>query len=188
MNTDEEKKESLWPEKKRSRLFYNIFYTIVLASSILLITAVIVPQLLNVPRCTPESWESRAKATLGSYYETQLAYQESLKTCNFASWEELTRTNYLAEGYTQGNMIENYSLLEYVWNDVEGTLGPRANTFTLVAFPRTTDRPGYLSTFVIREDGILRSYKKPKEGIRYWGEDGDFGARTWKEVKMKKKH
>ncbi len=51
--------------------------------------------------------------------------------------------------------------------------------FTAVAFPYQTSPPGYLATFVIREDQTLRVYRDNTPGAVEWGEDGDFGARTW---------
>jgi len=94
-------------------------------------------------------------------------------------------SDYIGAGYTRGNIIQNYSL----WTDVfnPGSIHSEYNrnyynTFTAVAFPRITRPPGYLSTFAIREDQVLRVYR-PTVGANAWGTGYDFGARTWEPVK-----
>lgn len=137
--------------------------------------------MLNAKR---SAWESRAKATLRSYGETELAYQNTNNARHWGTWDALIETDYLAQGYSKGNIIENYSL----WTSVDNSSsyhdsGYNWNTFTVVAFPRKTSPPGYLSTFAIREDQTLRVYRPDIPFINAWGENGDFGTRTWEPIR-----
>ena len=130
------------------------------------------------------AWESRAKSTLRAYGETELAYQNCNNDRHWGTWDALIETDYLARGYTKGNIIENYSL----WTSVDNSgsyydRGYYWNTFTLVAFPRKTSPPGYLATFAIREDQTLRVYRDTTYGVKAWGENGDFGAMTWEPIR-----
>jgi hypothetical protein len=179
MNTGDENKKARKSKKKGSRLPYTIFYSVVFVAALVLIA---IPQ-LNNSRCPPSAWEGGAKSVLMGIYETQEAYQQQYNTVKFATWDELTKADFICEGYTKVNIIGRYSLYEHVWNDYEDSLYPSPNRFTLVAFPTKAGCKGRLSTFAIREDGILRKYKKPRKGIRSWGEDGDYGCRTWTPVK-----
>lgn len=139
-----------------------------------------IPQLLNAKR---SAWESRAKATLRSYGETELAYQNTNFDRHWGTWDALIETEYIAQGYSSGNIIENYSLWTSVDNHTHWAGGPGYCTFTVVAFPRRTSPPGYLSTFAIREDELIRVYRPDTPGVNAWGEDGDFGARTWEPIR-----
>ena len=113
------------------------------------------------------AWQSRAKGTLRSIGSSQLAYQGTNYAKNYGSFEAMKDELYVAEGYSLGNMIENYSLTWEVDNGPkelleEDSLPNVVHTFTIVAFPRDT-RPGYLSTFAITEDQVVRVYN-PDEG------------------------
>jgi hypothetical protein len=125
-------------------------------------------------------WTQGAKRTLRAYGEAQLSYRETNLENGYGSWNALDRTGYIEDSYTQGNMIENYSLFTSVPN-------PRSNswslTFTAVAFPRKTTPPGYILTFAIREDQILRAYNPDIPDVNFWGKDDDFGAITWEPIK-----
>ena len=139
------------------------------------------PQMMNAKR---SSWESRAKATLRAYGETQLAYQNTNNDRHWGSWDALIKTEYIAQGYSKGNIIENYSLWTSVDNSGPPYYGGRYYyTFTVVAFPRRTGPPGYLATFAIREDQCLRVYRPTTPGANAWGECGDFGVRTWEPIR-----
>jgi hypothetical protein len=129
--------------------------------------------------------ESQAKSTLRAFGETELAYAYWNDEGWYGTWQSLVYSDYIGAGYTRGNIIQNYSL----WTDVfnPGSIHSEYNrnyynTFTAVAFPRITRPPGYLSTFAIREDQVLRVYR-PTVGANAWGTGYDFGARTWEPVK-----
>ena len=136
--------------------------------------------MLNAKR---SAWESRAKATLRAYGETELAYQNTNNIRHWGTWDNLIETEYIARGYTRGNIIEDYSL----WTSVDnsGSFSDSSyywNTFTLVAFPRKTSPPGYLATFSLREDLIPRVYRPETVGVLAWGEDADYGTKTWEPI------
>jgi hypothetical protein len=102
------------------------------------------------------SWQSRAKGTLRSLGSSQLAYQNTNDAKVYGSFEALKDEMYIAEGYTQSNMIENYSLLWRI-SDFDERTEKTVPTFTIIAFPNDT-RPGFLSTFCITEDQVVRVY------------------------------
>ena len=165
----------------RNQRGFTLLELLVVASIIAIIAAIAIPSLLNAKR---SAWESRAKVTIRSYGETQLAYQNTNNDHHWGSWQALKDTDYLARGYHRVNIIENYSLYTNTVNvsDLDslnfGT-GISDNTFTVVGFPRTTTPPGYLATFAIREDQVLRVYRPDTPNVLAWGENGDLGTRTW---------
>lgn len=171
--------------KARNHKGFTLLELLVVASIIAIIAAIAIPQLLNAKR---SAWESRAKSTLRAYGETELAYQNTNNDRHWGSWDALLKTAYLADGYTKGNIIENYSLWEQVVNPStsDGAIGASGisdNTFTIVAFPRTTSPPGYLATFLIREDETLRVYRDTTPGANAWGVNDDFGGLTWEPIR-----
>jgi prepilin-type N-terminal cleavage/methylation domain-containing protein len=174
--------------KARNHRGFTLLELLVVASIIAIIAAIAIPQLLNAKR---SAWESRAKSTLRAYGETELAYQNTNNDRHWGSWDALIKTEYLAKGYTMGNIIENYSVYTNVVNisDVSGGKlgvgGMGDHTFTVVAFPRKTSPPGYLATFCIREDEVLRVYRDTTKGVVKWGDGtpADFGGRTWEPIR-----
>ena len=147
-----------------------------------------------------ETYESVAKFALRAYGETQRAYSYNYIKEHYyyppeddrqfyATWDDLKRFHYLSDGITKANLVPNYQF----WTSVKSysvfrnrdtgrfSLPPRS-TFTAVAFPKILRPAGYLSTFSIREDNVLRVYVRDVLGERAWGEDGDFGTKTWDEV------
>ncbi len=146
---------------------------------IYIVLAIFLPPLLNKKSSV---WESRAITTLRAFGETQMAYQQvNLEGC-YGSWEALRRTGYVRDDYTMGNSIENYSLVINIYKPIKADVWPNP-AFTAIAFPLVTSPPGYLATFAIREDQTLRVYRDTTPGVNAWGEDGDFGARTWKPIR-----
>lgn len=105
------------------------------------------------------AWMSRARGTLRSTGSSQLAYQRTNNSKYYGSIDDLRDNLYIAQGYSLGNMIENYSMTWAVRNDYAGGSGRGigSNTYTIVAYPRDT-LPGYLLTFGITEDQIIRVY------------------------------
>jgi len=170
--------------KARNHKGFTLLELLVVAAIIAIIAAIAIPQLLNAKR---SAWESRAKATLRSYGETEMAYQNTNNDRFWGTWDALVKTDYLAVGYSKANIIENYSLWETVNNfsalggEISYGIGDR--TFTVVAFPRKTTPPGYLATFCIREDQTLRVYRDTTPGAKEWGEDGDYGGLTWEPIR-----
>jgi len=132
-----------------------------------------IPSILGARRA---SWPSRAKGTLRSIGSSQLAYKGTNHARNYGSFEAMQHDLFIAEGYTLGNMIENYSMTWEFDNGPKGlleedSLPSMVHTFTIIAFPRDT-RPGYLSTFAVTEDQVVRVYN-PENG-NYSG-----NVKTW---------
>ncbi len=168
------KKDHIW-----GALLIISFLSILLAIS----STGCIPQAINAKR---SAWESRAKSTLRAFGETQLAYQNTTEDRHYGTWVELTEAGYLAESYSKENIIDNYIL----WTSVDDapyydyyTDTHYNATFTAVAFPRDTRPPGYLSTFAIREDQVLREYNPVTPNVSAWGENDDFGAKTWEPIR-----
>ncbi len=126
--------------------------------------------------------ESLAKFGLRAYGETERAYALNSSRKQYGSWENLRQRNYISAGVTRENFITDYSLWTSVSNPVRNshTISP-LNTFTGVAFPRITRPPGFLATFAIREDQVVRVYL-PVDGVNAWGENDDYGTKTWEPV------
>ena len=141
---------------------------IIIIVTILCILSVAIPQILGARR---SYWAPRAKSTLRAYGKTQEAYKEANPRGTYASWDDLVKYEWVEEGYTRGNIIENYS----VWTNTED------NEFIVIAFPRKTYPPGYLSTFAIREDQILREYQ-PEPEMTEWDDDVDC-VFTWEPIR-----
>ena len=153
-------------------------------------TVFIVGYIIAVLNTVPHSaWEPRAKNTLRSHAETQVAYSNQHENRFFGTFEDLQDTDYIAKGYTKENIIENYIL----WTSVSNysSLGESGNvsynralnTFTAVAFPKEPNNKGYLKTYAIREDMILRFYNPRRRDTKAWGEEGDYGCRTWEPIR-----
>ena len=178
---EEETKEP--KPKKRSSCFIVIIGLIVIA--VLYFYFLINPTLIDASR---SPWESRTKIILRSYSETQSKFMNANRASTYASWDELQEYGYLHEDYTQGNIIGNYSLWTYVDNptlqkdpEIE-EIDPSLNSFVAVAFPRTTSPPGYLATFAITEDQVLRVYK-PGRNAREWNYEDIDCIRTWEPIR-----
>jgi len=85
---------------------------------------------------------------------------------SFGSFEALKRELFIAEGYTLGNMIENYSMSWEVNNvstvATEELPVGAISAFTIIAWPRRTG-PRYLHTFAVIDDQQVRVYN-PENG------------------------
>jgi hypothetical protein len=132
-----------------------------------------IPQILEARR---SAWEQRARATLRHIGESELAYQNTYNDRHWGSWDALVDEEYIQNS----QVIENYS----IWASTDESLEFYSYaTFTIVAFPRKTYPPGYLATFSLREDHILRVYRPETSGVNAWGEDGDYGTMTWEPIR-----
>jgi prepilin-type N-terminal cleavage/methylation domain-containing protein len=159
--------------KVRNQKGFTLLELLVVAAIIAIIAAIAIPQLLNARRA---AWMSRAKGTLRSIGSSQLAYQSANNEKNYGSFTALQKVEDIAGGYTLGNMIENYSM-SWTVSKPKGSIrggtiagGIASNMFTIIAYPRDT-RAGFLHTFAITEDQVVRVYQ---DGV------GSFGAvKTW---------
>lgn len=162
--------------KVRNQKGFTLLELLVVAAIIAIIAAIAIPQLLNARRA---AWMSRAKGTLRSIGSAQLAYQGSNNNKVYGSFEALQKVGDIADGYTLSNMIENYSMSWGVtspYTDLrEGTItgeGIAGNAFTIIAYPRDT-REGFLQTFAITEDQVVRVFNDEEE-------TNEFGSvKTW---------
>ena len=153
--------------KVRNQKGFTLLELLVVAAIIAIIAAIAIPQLLNARRA---AWESRAKSTLRSTGSSQLAYQGTNNDKLYGTFGALVTSLYIAEGYSLGNMIENYSMSWEVTtvDDPRSAglgqgVGIGSNKFTIIAFPRDT-REGYLNTFGITEDQVVRVFDPTKPG------------------------
>ncbi len=144
--------------KVRNQKGFTLLELLVVAAIIAIIAAIAIPALLNARRA---AWQSRAKGTLRSIGSSQLAYQGTNNEKFYGTFGALQDDLYIAEGYFMANMIENYSMTwdisrsETLGDGSGGGIG--MNKFTIVAYPRDT-RPGYLCTFGVTEDQVVRVY------------------------------
>jgi len=158
---------------------FTLLELLVVAAIIAIIAAIAIPSLLNARRA---AWQSRAKGTLRSIGSSQLAYQGTNNSKLYGSFGALKDDLYIAEGYSLGNMIENYSMTWSASNPYGGTGdditrgGIANNAFTVVAYPRDT-RPGYLLTFGVTHDQVVRVYN-PSNG-NLWNSFDDPRVTTW---------
>jgi prepilin-type N-terminal cleavage/methylation domain-containing protein len=149
----------------RNQKGFTLLELLVVAAIIAIIAAIAIPSLLNARRA---AWQSRAKGTLRSIGSSQLAYQGTNNNKYYGSFEALQADLYIADGYTLGNMIENYSMTWSATNPYKGTggSGPTGignNSFTIIAYPRDT-RPGFLNTFLVTDDQVVRIFNPPPGG------------------------
>jgi competence protein ComGC len=161
-----------------------ILVIVVIVLVVLVLWFMSIPNLLSSRR---SAWMSRAKGTLRSTGSTQLAYQGTNNAKNFGSFQALKDTLYVAEGYSLGNMIENYSMTwaVYKYPDFydEDSPSESIHTFTIVAYPRDL-RPRYLLTFGITEDQIVRMYnpENSANGLNEFNGLDDPRVQTWDPV------
>ena len=149
--------------KVRTQKGFTLLELLVVAAIIAIIAAIAIPSLLNARRA---AWMSRAKGTLRSIGSSQLAYQGTNNNKVYGTFQALKDDLYIADGYSLGNMIENYSMSWTATNPGTGTGGLGAgignNKFTVIAFPRDT-RTGFLQSFCVMDDQVVRVFT-PDDG------------------------
>jgi prepilin-type N-terminal cleavage/methylation domain-containing protein len=152
--------------KVRTQKGFTLLELLVVAAIIAIIAAIAIPQLLNARRA---AWMSRAKGTLRSIGSAELAYQSGNNKKAYGSFDALQTSQDIAKGYTLSNMIENYSMSWTVTNPNSNTgsltgMGIGSNKFTVIAWPRDT-RTGFLNTFAINEEQVVRVYDPTTVGV-----------------------
>jgi len=123
-----------------------------------ILIAISMPPLLNARRA---KWESRAKGTLRAIASTEQEYQSKNDKRLFGSFEELQDQQMIAAGYTKGDIINEYSIAWMV-NNISTVVSEKfpsgvSSSYSVIAWPRDT-RPGFLSTFAVADDQIVRVY------------------------------
>ena len=164
--------------KVRNQKGFTLLELLVVAAIIAIIAAIAIPSLLNARRA---AWQSRAKGTLRSIGSSQLAYQGTNNEKFYGSFGALKDDLYIADGYSLGNMIENYSMTWTISQSdttdgagISGGIGQ--NKFTIVAYPRDT-RPGYLLTFGVTDDQVVRVYNPTNGNV--WTSFEDPRVSSW---------
>jgi len=104
---------------------------------------------------------SRAKGSLRSIGSSQLAYQGANNQKFYGTFEALKKDMYIAEVYTLSNRIEGYSMSWQV-NNISTAVSEEIpsgvmSSFTVIAWPRDK-RKGFLNTFGVTEDQVVRVY------------------------------
>ena len=146
--------------KVRNQKGFTLLELLVVAAIIAIIAAIAIPSLLNARRA---AWMSRAKGTLRSLGSSELAYQSTNNQKQWGSYEALVDTMYIQDGYSLGNMIENYSISWEISEqaDLTGSLGAGVgvanNAFTIIAYPRDS-RANFLNTFAVTQDMTVRVF------------------------------
>ena len=130
---------------KRSCLISCIIFVLIF----FVLAYISLPSILGVRRA---QWQTRPKGTLRSIGSSQAAFFDQYGT--YGSFEELVNAGYIPDGTTLDNWVELYRL---DWENNGSQPGFKGGTFTVVAYPRDL-RPGYLLTFGVSEDQIVRVY------------------------------
>ncbi len=160
--TSDEKNTNETPDsdknKNKRRIISCCFGTAIMMAGLVVIAMLAIPPFLGAHR---NAWQSRAKGTLRSISSSQEEFRVNNKEGSFGTFKELKNDLYIAEPYNLGNMIENYTMTWDVRHittaQTEGISLGVMNSFTITAFPMDT-RPGYLNTFAVTEDQVVRVY------------------------------
>jgi hypothetical protein len=141
-----------------SRNWLGAFSISILACIATIFIASLVPHTLNARHA---ALMSRAKGTLRSIGSSELAYKDANTNRLYGSFDALKDTQFIPEGYSEGNIIENYSLSWHV-NNISTVVSEEfpagiESSFTVIAWPRDIRR-GIFSTFGITEDQVVRVF------------------------------
>jgi hypothetical protein len=108
-----------------------------------------------------------AKRALKTIASAELQYQKTDPSHNYGSFQMLVEPKDLVNGLTLGRSVEGYSLALIPESGV-------AESFTIYAMPYDT-RPGFLSTFAVLDDQLVREYT-PYKG------NSPFDVGSWEPV------
>ena len=107
--------------------------------------------------------------TLRNIGKAQAAFRNLHDTQVYGSFDELQKEKLIHEDYSLETLTENYTLTWEVSYDPD--LNTDGSTFTIIAFPLDTRR-GYLETFAISEDQVVRIFDRDHgnvwESIKTW--------------------
>jgi hypothetical protein len=112
--------------------------------------AVPVPSLVNAPRA---AFENRSKLMLRALGAAQTTFAES-NIGNYGTWQELIDQDFIEDGYTRDNIIEEYIITTFMVDnpsESERALG-ESSSFTITAKPKRTRNK--LRTFGFGDDQI----------------------------------
>jgi|GEM_PF-4294533 len=117
----------------------------------------VLPQMLR-PR---HYWEDRPKITMRMLAASQEGYYG--QHLRYGTWREMVAADYIQQGYTRDNMIDNYSISVF-------NVGYRGSgTFTIVVVP---DNPKNrkLREYAITEDQTvrMRPFDQGDNGVAPW--------------------
>jgi hypothetical protein len=125
---------------------------------LLLLVLIFIAPCLNARRI---EWMRRAKATLSELGEAMSAYRDSNNDHTYASFQALKDSGFIESHKSLDNITPKYFL---TWDFSNVSTSPTeefptstVGTFQIIAYPRDT-RPGFLKTFAITEDQIVREY------------------------------
>jgi prepilin-type N-terminal cleavage/methylation domain-containing protein len=76
---------------------------------------------------------------------------------NYANFQELKDAQMIENEITVSNLITDYSLVFMTSDSARGSVSDSG--FTVIAYPRRERFYGYLSTFAITEDNVVRVYR-----------------------------
>ena len=105
-----------------------------------------------------EEWEDKCKLTLRALGSCQLAYMDSNLKKDFGSWYSLAKNDYIMQGYTRSNIIDNYSIAMFqaMLSSWKSDKRVSNSSFTIVAVPRS--QKWGLRTFGISDDQVPRMW------------------------------
>jgi hypothetical protein len=135
-----------------------------------------------------DRYRDDAIKSLQAIGKAEIEYKDSIGNGTYGALEDLVDAGYNINDFKKGSFESRYKLELYAntysMSFDENPNPVLASTFTAVAFPRHDDNAGQLMwTFSIREDQVVRKYSGPPLSFRAWGQDGDYGARSWEPVR-----
>jgi hypothetical protein len=138
-------------------------YISILILFIMMLFAVRIPAYLEGRRVF---WMSRAKVTLRHLGEAMNAYHEASDERTYGSFQALKESGFIDPDQSLDDVAEMY-FLTWDFSNVstvsnEDFPASTVGTYQIIAYPQDT-RTGYLHTFAITEDQVVRVYN-PEEG------------------------
>jgi len=160
------------PKEKKGRMRSCLISCIIFVLIFFVLAYISLPSILGVRRA---QWQVRTKGTLRSIGSSQAAFFDQFGT--YGSFEELVNASYIPDDITLDNWVGNYRL---VLENNAPQPGFEHGTFTVVAYPRDM-RPGYLLTFGVSDDQIVRVYNPDDKtgGCNQYNGPTDPMVQTW---------